>query len=195
MEDDKTKNEEAQEAAEEKEPVNQEREAQESEKKPDRAPEVDFNKLFEQKFSEWAKKKDDQMAEAKKLESMTAQEKEQHRLKQLESELAAMKAKEKLNDMTKAARRILAEKEINIPDELLSKLVTEDAEETKKAVDHFVELFDAAVERAVKDKIKGETPKAGTGKATISKKEIMAIKDPIERRKAIQENIKLFERN
>lgn len=58
MEDDKTKNEEAQEAVEEKEPVNQEREAQESEKKPDRAPEVDFNKLFEQKFSEWAKKKD-----------------------------------------------------------------------------------------------------------------------------------------
>ena len=183
------------EAVEEKEPVNQEREAQESEKKPDRAPEVDFNKLFEQKFSEWAKKKDDQMAEAKKLESMTAQEKEQHRLKQLESELAAMKAKEKLNDMSKAARRILAEKEMNIPDELLSKLVTEDAEETKKAVDHFVELFDAAVERAVKDKIKGETPNAGTGKATISKKEIMAIQDPIERRKAIQENIKLFERN
>ena len=195
MEDDKTKNEEAQEEAEEKEPVNQEREAQESEKKPDRAPEVDFNKLFEQKFSEWAKKKDDQMAEAKKLESMTAQEKEQHRLKQLERELAEMKAKEKLNDMTKAARRILAEKEMNIPDELLSKLVTEDAEETKKAVDNFVVLFDAAVERAVKDKIKGETPKAGTGKAIISKKEIMAIKDPIERRKAIQENIKLFERN
>lgn len=36
MEDDKTKNEEAQEAVEEKEAVNQEREAQESEKKPDR---------------------------------------------------------------------------------------------------------------------------------------------------------------
>ena len=51
----------------------------------------------------------------------------------------------------------------NISDELLAFMVSKDAGETKKAVDSFVELFNAAVNEAVKGKARQETPKDGGG--------------------------------
>ena len=55
------------------------------------------------------------------------------------------------------------EKNINISDELLAFMVSKDAGETKKAVDSFVELFNAAVNEAVKGKARQETPKDSGG--------------------------------
>ena len=61
--------------------------------------------------------------------------------------------------------------------------------------------FDRRVNKAIKtavtkseEKIKGKPPKAGTGGGnTITKEQIMDIKDPIERQKMIRENINLFQ--
>lgn len=45
-----------------------------------------------------------------------------------------LKEKDTLAEMVKTVRKMLAEDEINIPDELLSHLVSTDAEETKNTV-------------------------------------------------------------
>lgn len=136
----------------------------------------DFNKKLNQKFAEWQKKKEQEIAEAEKLAKMNAEEKanfnaqkEKERADGLQEELDEYKRKDALNEMSKTARKMLADENISIPDELLARLVTTDAVETKAAVDGFAKMFNESVEKAVKEKLRGETPKAGTsGGAAVS---------------------------
>ena len=95
--------------------------------------------------------------------------------------------------MSKTARKMLAEEEINIPDELLERLVSTDAGQTKTAVESFAKLFKDAVNESVKNSLKGPAPKTGTSGTTVTKEQIMAIKNPSERQRMIAENITLFQ--
>ena len=134
------------------------------------------------------------MSEAERLAQMTKEEKAEYRANKLEKELSDLKRQNALSDMAKTARKMLAEEEINLPDELLSHLVSEDAEKTKEAVESFTKLYKAAIQAAVKDALKGNPPKVGTGgKGTMTKDQILAIKNPSERQKLIAENMTLFQ--
>lgn len=119
----------------------------------------DVNKIIDRKFAEWAKKKQKEEDEAKKLSKMNAQEKADYKQKQLEEEIEQLKNEKALSDMRDEARKMLSEKNINITDELLAFMVSTDAGETKKAVDSFADLFNAAVNEAVKGKARQTTPK------------------------------------
>lgn len=123
----------------------------------------DVNKIINRKFAEWEKKKQKEDDEAKKLAKMNAQEKADYKNKQLEDKIAELENEKALSNMRDEARKMLSEKNINISDELLAFMVSKDAGETKKAVDSFVELFNAAVNEAVKGKARQETPKDGGG--------------------------------
>lgn len=119
----------------------------------------DVNKIIDRKFAEWAKKKQKEEDEAKKLSKMNAQEKADYKQKQLEKEIEQLKNEKALSNMRDEARKMLSEKNINITDELLAFMVSTDAGETKKAVDSFADLFNAAVNEAVKGKARQTTPK------------------------------------
>lgn len=119
----------------------------------------DVNKIIDRKFAEWAKKKQKEEDEAKKLSKMNAQEKADYKQKQLEKEIEQLKNEKTLSNMRDEARKMLSEKNINITDELLAFMVSTDAGETKKAVDSFADLFNAAVNEAVKGKARQTTPK------------------------------------
>lgn len=97
--------------------------------------------------------------------------------------------------MAKEARKMLADEDINIPDELVMNLVAEDADGTKAAVEAFSTMYKEAVQNAVKDALKGKPPKAGNGgdKPSMTKDQILAVKNPSERQKLIAENITLFQ--
>lgn len=123
----------------------------------------DVNKIINRKFAEWEKKKQKEDDEAKKLAKMNAQEKADYKNKQLEDKIAELENEKALSNMRDEARKMLSEKNINISDELLAFMVSKDAGETKKAVDSFVELFNAAVNEAVKGKARQETPKDSGG--------------------------------
>ena len=123
----------------------------------------DVNKLLNQKFAEWQKKKDKEIDEAAKLASMDATEKVVYERDQAIKERDELKAQMALADMTKTARKILADNGITVGDELLSMFVSTDAKDTKAAVDTFTRLFKETVESAVKDRLRGEPPKKGTG--------------------------------
>lgn len=142
----------------------------------------------------WKDLHDDKLSEAEKLAKMTSEEKAAYRMSQMEKELNAFKEKDTLAEMSKTARKMLSEEEINIPDELLAHLVSTDAEDTKNAVQAFVKLFKDAVQEALKTKYKGEPPKKGTGgKGTMTKDQIMAVKNPTERQRLIAEHMDLFQ--
>lgn len=142
----------------------------------------------------WKTLTDDKLTEAEKLAKMTKEEKAEYRAKKAEKELEDLKKMNAKTELAKTARKMLADENINIPDELLSNLVADDADGTKAAVEAFTKMYKDAVQAAVKEAIKGKPPKAGTGGGnTITKEQIMDIKDPIERQKMIRENINLFQ--
>lgn len=143
--------------------------------------------------SKWQALTDDKLTEAEKLAKMTKEEKAEYRAKKLEKEIADLKRQNVLSDMSKTARKMLADEEITLPDELLGRLVAEDAENTKVAVDSFAKLFKAAVQDAVKDALKGKTPKAGASGTKLTREQILAISNTAERKKMIAENIELFQ--
>lgn len=151
----------------------------------------DVDKLINRKFAEWQAKKDQEINEAQKLAEMNEQQKAEYKLDKLQKELDEYKNRETLSEMAKTARAILSEQNINIPDELVSVLVTTDADTTSANVKAFAKAFQSAVSQAVDSKISHREPKTG-GSKSITKNDIMAIKDTAARQKAIAENIELF---
>lgn len=151
----------------------------------------DVDKLINRKFAEWQAKKDQEINEAQKLAEMNEQQKSDYKLQKLQKELDEYKNRETLSKMAKTARAILSEQNINIPDELVSVLVTTDADTTSANVKAFAKAFQSAVSQAVDSKISHREPKTG-GSKSITKNDIMAIKDTAARQKAIAENIELF---
>lgn len=151
----------------------------------------EVNEIINKKFEKWTKQKEKEMDEAKKLADMTAQEKVEYERNQLEKELEELRNANTISEMSKTARGILKERNIDISDELLSMLVTKEADTTKKNVEGFAEMFDKAVEKAVNEKLKGNPPKKGSNK-TLTKEDILNIKDRTERQRKIAENMELF---
>lgn len=152
----------------------------------------DVDKLINRKFAEWQAKKDQEINEAKKLADMNAQQRAEYEREKLQKELDAYKMRETLAEMAKTARSMLAQQDIHVSDELVSALVTEDAQTTADNVQNFAKAFQTAVSQAVEQKITHREPKTGESK-TITKDDIMAIKDTAARQKAIAENIELFQ--
>lgn len=151
----------------------------------------DVDKLINRKFAEWQAKKDKEINEAQKLAEMNEQQKAEYKLDKLQKKLNEYKNRETLSEMAKTARAILSEQNINIPDELVSVLVTTDADTTSANVKAFAKAFQSAVSQAVDSKISHREPRTG-GSKTVTKNDIMAIKDTAARQKAIAENIELF---
>lgn len=141
-----------------------------------------------EKQQEEAQKK---IEEAQKLAEMNEAEKARYQLEELQKEVDAYKRRETINGLTKTARKMLSDDGINTSDELLSMLVTDDAETTKAAVESFSKLFSEAVEAEIKNRFKGAPPKAGST-SHLTKDQILAEPDRAKRQKLINENLKLF---
>ena len=165
-------------------------------KEPDEKPKYtdkDVDEILNKKFAKWQEKQDKAVSEAKKLAAMNATQKAEYERDQLQKQLDEYKRKDSLAEMTKTARSMLSEAGISVSDGVRSMLVNTDAEQTKAAVDGFAKAFKDAVEEAVKERLKGRTPKVGTGSSKpMTKAEIMAIRDPELRQKMMLENRELF---
>lgn len=143
----------------------------------------------------WQAMTDGKVSEAEKLAQMTSEEKAEYRAKKAEQELADLKKQMALGDMAKTARKMLSEENISVPDEIIMNLVSDDAEKTKSAVESFAKVFKDAVQAAVKEALKGNPPKASTGgTTTVTREQILAVKDRAERQRLIAENPQLFVR-
>lgn len=175
------------------EEVKQEEAKQEAEKK---YTDKEVDKLIAKKYAKLKadaeKEVEEARAEAEKLAKMNATEKLEHEKTKLQEELEELRREKNLNLMKDEAIQMLEEKNISINSGLLSILVTDKADTTKENVENFVDLFNKAVDKEVTEKLKGPTPKK-MGGGTITKEEIMKIKDPILRQSKIAENLELFD--
>ena len=155
---------------------------------------ADVDEILNRKFAEWQKKQQKAVDEAQKLATMNATQKAEYERDQLKKELEELKRISALSEMSKTARKMLSDNGITISDDLLSVMVTEDAETTKAAVDGFSQMFTQAVEAAVKERLKGDPPRKGSGSGVpaMTKEQIMAIRDPELRQKKMLEHKELF---
>lgn len=154
---------------------------------------TDLDRIISRKFAEWQSKKEKEMDEAKRLASMSEQEKSKHEREQMQRQLEELLKEKQLGEMSRTARGILMERNINLDDQLLSVLVAEDADKTKANVDAFVNLFNTAVKKAVGEALKGSAPKVGTTSGGLTKDEIMKVQNRAERQRLIHENWDLFQ--
>lgn len=139
----------------------------EAEKKYDDA---DVDRIIKQKKAEWQKAQKKAVEEAEKFAAMNAEEQanykaeqEKERADKAEQRIAELEAEKAIADMTKTARKMFADKGYNtVPDEVISVLVTSDAAKSKTAIDAFIPFLDAFVENRVKERLRGDVPRAGT---------------------------------
>lgn len=153
---------------------------------------ADVDEIISKRFAKWEKQQAAKVEEAAKLAEMNAQQKAEYERDKVQKELDEYKRRDTVNAMVAESRRQLSEQGITVSDDILARLVGETAEETKASVDAFSTAFTAAVEDAVKKQLAGKAPAAGVATKTMTKEEILAIKDPIARQAAIRDNIGLF---
>lgn len=154
-----------------------------------------FAKLAEKHKAEMEKAVADavaQVEEAHKVAQMNDKEKQDHEYKVMADKLAALEAEKRHNAMMREARSMLKANNISISDDILTVLVTEDAETTKNAVTAFSADFQNAVNEAVKAQLADTEPRRGSTATGMTREQIMSIKNPTERQKAISDNIHLF---
>lgn len=152
----------------------------------------DVDRILNQKFAEWQKKQEKKTSEAERLARMTTEEKAAERMKALEEKIAGYETAAARAEMSKTARAMLADKGLHVSDALLSNLIADDADATKASVESFINLFSAAVEAAVKERVKSDTPKAGGPAVGLTKEQILAVSNRAERQRLMKENANLF---
>lgn len=151
-----------------------------------------FNEKWDKKYAKYKEEEKKKIDEAKRLAEMTATERAEHERDEMRKELEALKAANTRAEMKSQARSILKDNNCPVNEEILEVLVTTDADATKKAIEAYAAAFNAAKEDAVKDALKGHTPKSSKGEHAITKEDIMKVKDRRERQRLINENIDLF---
>ena len=149
-------------------------------------------KIMSAEKEKWKAELEAEKTQAEKLAKMNAEEKIAFERDQLKAELESLRAEKAKADMTKTARGMLAEADVNISEDLLATLVTEEAEATKTNVDSFIKTFKEEVDKAVKEALKGKVAKKPANPAGLTKEAILAVKDRSERLRLIEENQGLF---
>lgn len=166
------------------------------EKKPPKTfTQEEVDKIISDRIAREKKAAQDAIAEAEKLAKMNADEKQQYEIEKLQRENEELKAEKNKVSLGKEAAKMLSEANIIADDDVLEFVVRADAEQTKSAVSAFTKLVQKKVDEAVKDKLRGNSPKKQTGTpGALTKEDILKIKDGAERIKKIQENPHLFKK-
>lgn len=149
-------------------------------------------KIMAAEKEKWKAELEAEKTQAEKLAKMNAEEKIAFERDQLKAELETLRAEKAKADMTKTARGMLADANVNISEDLLAALVTEEAEATKANVDSFIKSFKEEVNKAVKEALKGKVAKKPATPAGLTKEDIFAVKNRSERLRLIAENQGLF---
>lgn len=141
--------------------------------------------------------------EAEQADAIEKARSEGERLAKLSKDERAKEEEQKRLDAITERERLVAEKEMRIetqtllvekglPLEFIDIVLATTAEEVKTNIDNLQTIFDSAVEKRVDERLTQEKPRTGNGSQTMTKAEIMAIKDDNERLNAIAANRNLF---
>lgn len=135
-----------------------------------------INKALETARTKWEEKKAAELTEQAKLAKMTAEEKAKHEREKHEKQLQEREAEITKRELTASAKEELIEK--GLPPELSVVLNYTSAEACKESLDAVETAFKAAVEKAVNDKLRSQTPKLGAANGAADVK-LSSIADAI----------------
>ena len=117
---------------------------------------AELDKILNKKFAQWQKKTEEAKAEAERKAKLTESEK----LAEERKEFEAMKKQFEYEQRVNSTSKVLASN--NLPIEFADFLIAESDEATTQRVDLFKNAFNEALEKAVKERTRGTTPKVST---------------------------------
>lgn len=119
----------------------------------------DLDRILNSRFARWENEKQKAVTEAAKLAKMNADQKQQYELERLQKENEELKQAAVRIELGKTATALLRENNMEATEGVLSFVVGEDAEQTKKNIDAFVKLVEAQVQKAETARATGTTPR------------------------------------
>ena len=117
---------------------------------------AELDKILNKKFAQWQKKTEEAKAEAERKAKLTEAEK----LAEERKEFEAMKKQFEYEQRVNSTSKVLASN--NLPIEFADFLIAENDEATTQRVDLFKNAFNEALEKALVERLKGNTPKTST---------------------------------
>lgn len=152
----------------------------------------EVDQILKDRVAREKKKADEKAKEAEKLAKMNKDQKAEYEREQMQKELDAYKAKEARNEMKQTAKDMLKEKDITADDELLEIVTADTADQTSENVKAFTDVLNKTVKEQVQAKLTQGTPKSFQATGSMSREDIMGIKDDSQRQRAIAQNRHLF---
>lgn len=116
---------------------------------------AEVTELIEERLIREREKQKKAASEAEKLAKMSAQEQAEYQRDEYQKELEELKAKLARADIKETARAMLAADDISISDDLISAIITDNAETTQQAIKGFSAAFKEAVKTEVANRLKG----------------------------------------
>lgn len=158
--------------------------------------EEEFNQRLNSELQRRLKQKEDEKAEAvkeaQKLAKMNKDQQLQYENEKLTKQLEEYKVRDAKSQMKAEARLMLNKEGIDVTEEpLLDMLVTSNAEDTKKNVETFSNLLNKIVQSNVEKALRQNSP-VNTQTNGMTKEDILAIEDDVQRQNEIAKNINLF---
>ena len=117
---------------------------------------AELDKILNKKFAQWQKKTEEAKAEAERKAKLTEAEKLAEERKEFEAVKKQFEYEQRVNSTSK----VLASN--NLPIEFADFLIAENDEATTQRVDLFKNAFNEALEKALVERLKGNTPKTST---------------------------------
>lgn len=133
--------------------------------------------VLDKKEKEWKANQDqaikDALAEHQRLSKLSEKEQQEEQMTKREKEIAEREAKIQRAELRSEAIEDLHKKEL--PSKFADFLLSDDAESTLENINTFKQAFDEAVNAAVKEKLRQDTPPAGGGSSTSKRVNVKDI--------------------
>lgn len=152
----------------------------------------EVDQILKDRVAREKRKADEKAKEAEKLAKMNKDQKAEYEREQMQKELDAYKAKEARNEMKQTAKDMLKEKDIGADDDLLEIVTADTADQTSENVKAFTDVLNRMVKEQVQAKLTQGTPKSFQATGSLTREDIMNIKDDSQRQRAIAQNRHLF---
>lgn len=129
--------------------------------------EEDFQTKLQEELAKAKATHDDEVAaarsEAEKLAKMNADEKAKFELEKREQALAAKEQNIATRELRNETLTMLADAKYNLPADVIDLVLGQDAEKTTKNIETFKQVFDAAVQKVVDERLAGKSPTVSNG--------------------------------
>jgi len=154
---------------------------------------AELEEILKERLARKDKERETAIKEVEKLAKMNKDQKTAYELEQANKRIAEYEEREALQTMRTEARNMLKDEGIQASDEILNFIVSTKADDTQANVKAYAKAFNDAVSEQVRTRLQQDSPDQFV-RPSMSRQEIMDIKDDIQRQQAILNNIKLFDK-